>query len=224
MLCITAIIFCLILRSPYLSHVSIVLNDVYHVYIMFDMVLQCVSTVLSMITMFHHACGQVFTVVFHIFFDTFLKQHGCFTIFLLHFSNHGHGFFTISPSEAHGFSQHLLAPPLRPRPRWSAVPPCARWPSLRATAARGADRPPPRGFIAMEGTPMVLDGFGWSINGYGWFLLKENPMNIDWDAWYSWMVLDGKIHLWFWMVFVEGQSYLKLFFGWDIYWWFIQGL
>jgi len=29
---------------------------------------------------------------------------------------------------------------------------------------------------------MVLDGFGWSINGYGWFLLKENPMNIDWDA------------------------------------------
>ena len=178
MLCITAIIFCLILRSPYLSHVSIVLNDVYHVYIMFDMVLQCVSTVLSMITMFHHAFGQVFTVVFHIFFDTFLKQHGCFTIFFLHFSNHGHGFFTISPSEAHGFSQHLLAPPLRPRPRWSAVPPCARWPSLRATAARGADRPPPRGFIAMEGTPMVLDGFGW-----------------------FWMV-----HQWLWMVFVEGKS------------------
>ena len=29
---------------------------------------------------------------------------------------------------------------------------------------------------------MVLDGFGWSINGYGWFLLKENPMKIDWDA------------------------------------------
>jgi hypothetical protein len=26
------------------------------------------------------------------------------------------------------------------------------------------------------------------------------------------MVLDGKIHLWFWMVFVEGQSYLKLWF------------
>ena len=32
MLCITAIICCLILISPYLSHVSIVLNDVYHVY------------------------------------------------------------------------------------------------------------------------------------------------------------------------------------------------
>ena len=32
MLCITAIICCLILISPYLSRVSIVLNDVYHVY------------------------------------------------------------------------------------------------------------------------------------------------------------------------------------------------
>ena len=75
------------------------------------------TRLLSMITMFHHAFGQVFTMVFHHLFQTFPKKPWVFQHFFLHFSNHGHGFFTISPSEAHGFSQHLLAPPLRPRPR-----------------------------------------------------------------------------------------------------------
>ena len=70
---------------------------------------------------------------------------------------------------------------------------------------------------------MVLDGFGWSINGYGWFLLKENPMKIDWDAWYSWMVLDGKIHLWFWMV-LDGPSMVMDGFCWRKIRWKLIGM
>ena len=126
---------------------------------MFTMIILCLtlfcnvfSTCLSMITMFHHAFGQVFTMGFSPFlFDTFQKNTmGVSPFFFYIFPTMAMGFFTVSPSEAHGFFAS-------PGPRWSAVPPCARWPSLRATAARGADRPPPRGCHgAMEGGPMVM--------------------------------------------------------------------